>query len=53
MVALALKKMKMSLSVLIVAWGSIRKVGFVYKISDFKVDVRFRKDINDLTSSPI
>jgi hypothetical protein len=26
-VALALKKMKMSLSVLIVAWGSIRKVG--------------------------
>lgn len=27
MVALALKKMKMSLSVLIVAWGSIRKVG--------------------------
>ena len=27
MVALALKKMKMSLSVLIVAWGSISKVG--------------------------
>jgi len=26
-VAVALKKMKMSLSVLIVAWGSIRKVG--------------------------
>ena len=26
-VALASKKMKMSLSVLIVAWGSIRKVG--------------------------
>jgi hypothetical protein len=26
-VALALKKMKMSLSVLIVAWGSISKVG--------------------------
>ena len=27
MVALTFKKMKMSLSVLIVAWGSIRKVG--------------------------
>ena len=27
MVALALKKMKISLSVLIVAWGRIRKVG--------------------------
>jgi hypothetical protein len=26
-VALALKKMKMSLSVLIVAWASIRKIG--------------------------
>ena len=38
MVALALKKMKMSLSVLIVAWGSIRKVGIRSMVNNWLIN---------------